>query len=414
LLFAPVAALPGAPGDAPEFHTLDLSGCITKTWRDFRPAASWNPPAGGLQVFDGVPFQVDGVIQFRSTSPRAPEDQLPLRAKVIRVGRRFTRLHLFHFSEFSGPAGEPVAKFILHGVDGKDAESVVRYDIHLQDWSHFPRGPVSQDPNTHCAWAAPNRDEPDNPWLTMLWHTMLPNPRPDVEVASLEVRSLLSQVRYTLAAVTTESGAAADPPEPQSTRPTPRWRDVEPTLLRFHLADAEDGSPVAGARVQALVGREGQWAPFDVVETDAQGEGLLEFLSRSPRIVNAISGGQRRFSLPSGLPPGPIELVAAGANHLPAKLLLPSDPQRTPTLKLHRGQTVGGKVVDETGRGVAGAVVTISGPQDDGSGDTFFARSPDALTDTNGVWSLGCAPPGFSRLIVTVRDSKLLPAVISG
>jgi len=190
-IFVPVFASRAASDGGQVFYPIDFSAQATRQWTEFRPWINWNPPAGGLQHFDGVPFQLDGVIQFRCISPRSANDALPTRARGILVGRRFARLHLFHFSEFSGQPGEPAVKFVLHGVDGKDNEFVVRYDVHFQDWSHWPQGPDCSDHDTRAIWRAPPRLQPENPFMTVLWHTVFANPRPGVEVASVEVCSLL-------------------------------------------------------------------------------------------------------------------------------------------------------------------------------------------------------------------------------
>jgi protocatechuate 3,4-dioxygenase beta subunit len=389
-LLLPMLETLAASSDSERFAPLDVSRFATSGWTTFRPWITWNGPPGGLQRLDGVPFQIDGVIQFKSLNPKALGDLLPTRVKGIVVGRRFTALHLLHCSEFPEAPREPVVKLILHYSNQQEEEFVLRYGVHFEDWYHPLQGLASADTTTHNAWIAPPRTDQSGPWGTALWHTVLVNPRPEVGVVSFEVRSLFSQARYTLVAATTESGAVRSSAPTNKTQRIPA--DREPVTLRFRLVDAEDGTPIALARVQATAATNSRSSPWDTVETDSQGEAILCFPSRMAAM--------------------PIELLATGPNHIAAKFSAAIDPQNTPCFKMHRGQSIGGRVVDERGRPIAGAAINVAGPQADDSGRLFVAKWSTATTDTNGIWSLGCAPPAFTRLILTIQRSQLLPAVI--
>jgi len=389
-LLLPMLDTLATSSDSARFFPVDISRYATTEWTVFRPWITWNGPPGGLQPLDGVPFQIDGVIQFKSLNPKALGDLLPTRVKGIAVGRRFTTLHLLHCSEFPEAPREPAVKLILHYFDQQEREFVLRYGVHFEDWYHPLQGLASADTTTHNAWIAPPPTDQRGPWGTALWHTTLVNPRPEVEVVSLEVRSLFSQARYTLVAATTESGDIRSFGQANNTQRVPASR--EPFTVRFQLLDADDASPIAHARVLATAARNGQLLPWDTVETDSQGQAILYF--------------------PPHMTGRPIELLATGPKHIAAKLSTVSDPRTTSSIKMHRGQSIGGRVVDDSGRPVAGAFISIAGPQADDSGQFFVAKWIAATTDTNGVWSLDCAPPGFTRLIITVRPSRILPPVI--
>ncbi len=384
-IFAAVAA-----SNPQGFIPIDLSRFATIVWPDFHPWASWNGPPGGLQRLDDVPFQIDGVMQFRALNPRAPGETLPTRMGGIPIGRRFTQLHLLHCSEFGTAPGEPVVKLVLHYTDKKEHAFLLRYGVHFQDWNHPLQAYAGAQANNAYAWIAPAAGSQGPPWVTALWHAVLVNPRPEAEVASFEVRSLFSQARYTLIAATTETGSARSSDATQSMPPLPSGK--EPIIVRFHLVDADAGSVIAGARVQASLQRNSQSVPWETVETDPQGEAMLTF----PAHTSAI----------------PIELLATSPKHTTAKFSFVTDSQSIPSFKMRRGQTVGGRVIDERGRAVAGAAITIAGPQADDSGQPLISKWFTAITDSNGLWSLSCAPPEFTRLVLTIRYSKMLPAVI--
>lgn len=107
-----------------------------------------------------------------------------------------------------------------------------------------------------------------------------------------------------------------------------------------------------------------------------------------------------------------IDLLATGQKHMPVRFSLTTNAQSMPSFNMHRGQPIGCRVVDDDGRPVAGAVITISAPYNDDSGKFVVAKWPTVITDTNGVWSLACASPGFTSLILSIQCSKILPAVI--
>jgi hypothetical protein len=387
VLLAPIAPA-ATESNSRGFVPIDLSRFITTAWYDFHPWVSWNGPPGGLQCLDDVPFQIDGVAQFRALNPRAPGEVMPTRVEKIPVGRPFTQIHLLHCSEFSAPPGQPVVKVILHYHDDKTHEFVLCYGFHFQDWNHPLPPYAAAESSSPYAWIAPAAGNQGPPWVSALWHTALVNPRPATEVVSLEVRSLFSQARYTLLALTTENGPAPKSVQTENVIPSAK----EPTLCRFQLLDAKDGGPIPDVRVQASVRMNNQAVRWETVGTDSRGEAMLSF--------------------PPCTPAKPMELLATAPKHITAKFSLTIDPHSIPSLKMRRGRTVGGRVVDESGRPVTGASVTVAGPQVDEEGQSFIAKWFTAVTDTNGVWTLDCAPPEFSRLIITIHTSKLLPAVI--
>jgi hypothetical protein len=392
-LLTVICSVSGAPATVSKptqnFSPIDLSHHLTCTWAGFRPWQTWNGPPGGRQEFNGVPFQIDGVVQLKTLNPRSAGEFHPTRVEGIPVRSRFTQLHLLHCSELSGSHGEPAAKLILHYADGQEHAFIIRYGVHFQDWNHPAYGDEGSDPNTEYAWTAPARTDPDNPWLTTLWHTVLPNPRPDIEVVSLDLRSFLSQARYNLVAATVETSSERVSEGPlKDGRPMPRV--IEPVTQRLQLVDGMDGSPVANAQVVAWIHENDKLLKWGAHRTDARGEVTLDF--------------------PAGTSELPIELRAVGPRHAPAKFSFVTKLQSTLTFKMPRGRTVGGMVQDERGQPVAGAAVIITAPEKDALGKFVLGEWFNATTGADGRWSLGCAPEAFTGLIVTIEHPDFLPA----
>jgi len=373
------------------FTPLDLSPHVTFPWDQFRPSPAWNGPPGGLQKLGGIPFQIDGAVQFRCVnSQKSRFDGYPTRIRNIPVRSRVARFHLLHFSEFTGGQGEPVARFVVRYSDAKEHEFVLRYGVHFQDWSQFVRSNANgSDPNSRIVWTAPHRTE--GPWVVTMWQTDLVNPRPDVEVTSIEVRSLFSQVRYNMPAITVESGSAT-PPAEQSSHPGPMPKIREPVVTRIKLVDEQSGSPIAGAIVQAIVPREGQILQEAPIESDQDGVAAIDF--------------------PPETEAPPIELLVTGQSHVSTRFSVPANNHGTMTFRMRRGKRIGGRLMDEAGRPVAGATVTLGAPQQDESGKFSTAKWPPVISNTNGDWSLGCAPAVLTNLVVSIQHSPWLPVTI--
>ncbi len=397
-------------GVAPAFTEIDLSGHLSCAWDGYKPWATWNGPPGGRQVLRGVPFRIEGVIQLKTSESHTSEFYLT-RADAIPVGRRITQLHLLHFSEMVAPHGAPAARLILHYADGQARVFVLRYGVHFQDWSHPAYGNEAADPNSHYAWMAPQLDKPDDPFVTTFWETVLPNPRPEVEVISFDLRSLFSKCRYNLAAATAESGPDRIAEGPLlDPRPIPAV--IEPVVQRVRLLDAADGSPIGHAEVQAWLREGDNWSKWVANVTDKQGEVSFDFQPGSGEIPV-----QLRALSPRHLA-GRFSLVAKPQNGSDSQLPEPkavgatntAPPPETPAFRLARGGTIGGVVQDEQGRPVANAAVVAAGVEKDMVGKFTLAQWPTARTGADGRWVLSCAPSNFTGLTLTFQHPDFLPA----
>ena len=57
---SPSATKPAATG---EIFPVDLSGFVGKTWDKIRPGTSWSVVPHGQHTLEGIPYQLDGVIE---------------------------------------------------------------------------------------------------------------------------------------------------------------------------------------------------------------------------------------------------------------------------------------------------------------------------------------------------------------
>src|SRR4026209_1554390 len=93
-----------------EIHSVDLKPFVGKTQFEDIDAA-WLLPKG-RQVVNGVPFQIDGVVEIAGTSPRFANAG-PTHITHAPVGRSGERLHLLLAASRGGfDDGTPFAKLI--------------------------------------------------------------------------------------------------------------------------------------------------------------------------------------------------------------------------------------------------------------------------------------------------------------
>src|SRR5687767_14365305 len=152
LAFTICMALFQAAGRADQVEPIDLKPFVGKTQFD-HINASWLLPMD-RQVIDGVPFQIDGIVELSGTSPRFTN---PGRTNVtnIPVGRAFERLHLLLACSRGGfEEGTTFARITIHYADNSTEQLRLQYGLHARDWfgpRHNPERPLL-DPGTRIAW----------------------------------------------------------------------------------------------------------------------------------------------------------------------------------------------------------------------------------------------------------------------
>ncbi|RMF74465.1 MAG: hypothetical protein D6738_06355 [Acidobacteria bacterium] len=184
------------------------------------------------------------------------------------------------------------------------------------------------------------------------------------------------------------------PADPESAaaggkRPAPPLTLALPRAARLvgRVIDASTGAPIAGAAV---------WPGEDltrVARTGGDGRFVIEGLEPGGVRLNAVAAGYVR--------PGNETLATVGDERLPP-----------PTIALHPGAFVAGRVVDADGRPVAGALLTATPRPVPGSFRITIgaARSPDNRAesgadggfrlgplDPRASWDLIATAPGFAR-----------------
>lgn len=377
----------------PEYHFVDLTPHALWPWNNYRPSHEWTPPVEGRRTFNGVPFELTGIVQLTGVNQtRGGDFRAP--SAAFAIDRKFTRIHLLHHSEFRAATGTPAAHMILRYADDTEHVFTLRYGLHFQDWYHFSRTRMPMGATTQYAWLVPQLNNLEGTPLSGLWQTAVPNPHPDKLVREIAFRTVFGPVSYTLDALTLEQGE----PLPELVEDGAMGRSL-PTAARLlehriRFVDQTDGRPVAGGRVNAWLKSGESLSTWGTYQTDSTGAVLI----RVPENQNL-----------------PLELAVVGTDHVPTWCSVQprragGDASEAVEFNLAAGKVIGGRVVDEAGEPVEGAQVAISGIMSGSAGGFTLCHWPAVRTDSLGRWSIGAAPDDFKNLTLQVTHQDHLPA----
>ena len=131
----------------------------------------------------------------------------PTQVSGVRVGQKAARLHLLHGALHGGKDGVPLANLVLHFANGETRALRLAFGVHARNvvaTEEESTAPLA-DGNSSLVWpaTAPGKNESG----ARLYHTVLENPFPEVEIMSLDFVSLFGRATPVLFAVTTQTGA---------------------------------------------------------------------------------------------------------------------------------------------------------------------------------------------------------------
>ena len=153
----------------------------------------------GIRYFGPVPFEVinpeenEGKSCIMLAGKHRP--YFPKEVKGIRVGARARRLFFLHGCAWSAKPGEEVVRFTVNYADGSKEEIPVIYGRHVENWWH-----VVPLPEAEIGWVGSNPVWENLAIYVMEWR----NPKPEVPIKTLDVRSLFRECVYGLIAITFE------------------------------------------------------------------------------------------------------------------------------------------------------------------------------------------------------------------
>jgi WD40 repeat protein len=145
-----------------------------------------------LSAADGVKFDIRGVVWLNSDLhfPGVPE-----KVERIVLRRKAHRIHFLHGTHDWEKPGTQIASYVLHYSDGKQESLPVVYGRDVYDWQP-ERAPEDDPQGPKPVWKGKSGNR--------VYMTTWQNPRPEMEIASLDFVSSLIKCEPFLIAITTE------------------------------------------------------------------------------------------------------------------------------------------------------------------------------------------------------------------
>jgi len=372
---------------APAFHPVSLSGLV-KGWDQFNPGECWTVVPRGLQRLEGVPFQMDGTLELTGLgSARDQRGFYRTRITGIPIGHKGHRLHLITGAGYNAPDGTPIAKILAHYADGAEQAFYLRYGVHTRNWwrETVEMEDRVSDPDATVAWSYTQA-----PFNLRLYKTTFRNPRPDLEIKSIDLVSLLSRATPVVVAITLEENPGAPVVN------VPASPDVDESACRRELVLRfvdKDGQPAPDAVAKLTLTDESRTFPYGTNVADARGQTVVDYPANQVREL-AI---EVRSSV--GLP-ARLSIANVQPGNLP--------PEQT--IKLEPGVKLGGIVRDSAGQPVARARVSVNTVLRDEVGQSIEAETDIATTDESGRWSTRSVPADFKSLTFKLTQPDFRPA----
>ena len=157
----------------------------------------------GIQTFNGVEFDVRGVIQVNGTAAEFAGAAFPDSANGIKIGKKCKRLHFLHATGWSSDDGTAIGKYVLHYAGGQTATLDIIYGVDLRDWWVGSDG-NKQIKSATVAWtgSSPAADAVGS--SIRLFKRTYDNPKPELEIQTLDFVSTKAESAPFLVAITAE------------------------------------------------------------------------------------------------------------------------------------------------------------------------------------------------------------------
>ena len=182
-----------------EARAIDLSAfynaAFDEAWYDWRASgnrsllSAWNAvQTGGLgwprEFVSGTPFDPRGLIQAGNPILDRDAPGFPREVRGMPIGQRATRLCFIHAAHGVAPDGTLLGRYVAHFGDGGQCEIPIRYGEDVRAWR------IRDDPAeiTRTDWEQKTEPNPADE-VVRLFSTWWANPRPEVEIMSLDLVS---------------------------------------------------------------------------------------------------------------------------------------------------------------------------------------------------------------------------------
>jgi len=204
-----IARIPVRATNAPA-RLLDLSQqfnvALTEAWLPGTAHSPLNNLAGlptGVQTFNGIQFDVRGLVQLASRTMEIQGGNFPLRASYIPVKRSCQRLHFLHGAVWSSLIGTAIGSYVVHYEDGQTNEIKIIFGRDVREWWSLPTQQVMTT-GAAVAWEGGNPAAAALGLRLRLFQMQWTNPRPGAQISHVDFASQMEDAAPFLLAITAD------------------------------------------------------------------------------------------------------------------------------------------------------------------------------------------------------------------
>jgi hypothetical protein len=190
--------LPSAPANLIDL-TEWFNASLMQTWHPGLPENSLNALPTGILQFGDLAFDVRGIVQVSGSALKAAGGTYPQKIAGIRINQTCRELHFLQATGWKATDGTRVGAYTLHFADGQAARIQLVYGEDIRDWN-ADSDPSAELQRASVVWSAINNGRRRVRMFKMTWE----NPRPEVEIRTLDFESAMSEAAPFILAITAE------------------------------------------------------------------------------------------------------------------------------------------------------------------------------------------------------------------
>jgi len=165
----------------------------------------------GVSLFGGVRFDVRGVVHLSGQALIREGQVFPEHVDGIRVEQKCRRLHFLQAAAWGQDVGTIIGSYLLHYSDGQQRELPIVFGRDIGGWWLCDNNNDSAAPESApTAWVGTNGLASRAGCAICLYLSTRDNPRPDVQLASIDFKSSMSLAAPFLVAMTVDNVQAGE------------------------------------------------------------------------------------------------------------------------------------------------------------------------------------------------------------
>jgi len=188
---------------------IDLSdhynAALTETWLPTGVVATGNDLSAlpqGVRKFNGVEFDVRGIIQLAGGALENLGGKFPREAGGIPIGRACRKIHFLHGAAWSARAGTPIGSYVVRYADGESREVRIVFGQNVREWLAPPAPQLMT--GAAVAWEGSNPASRALGLSVRLYQMTWLNPLAGGEVQVIDFKSTMENPAPFLIAITVE------------------------------------------------------------------------------------------------------------------------------------------------------------------------------------------------------------------